>query len=92
MKGDGLCLYRSLYQLFNLYNGNMDKKQKHHSQINRIITADVDLTNIIVEAVVIAVVRSAVKIVAVDRSEVVAVAAALEVVSYLKLFCPLSSL
>ena len=26
-KGDGLCLYRSLYQLFNLYNGNMDKKK-----------------------------------------------------------------
>ena len=43
--------------------------------------------NIIVE---IAVVRSAVKVVAVDRSEVVAVAAALVVVSYLKLFCPLS--
>ena len=48
--------------------------------------------NIIVEAVVIAVVRSAVKVVAVDRSEVVAVAAALVVVSYLKLFCPLSCL
>ena len=48
--------------------------------------------NIIVEAVVIAVVRSAVKVVAVDRSEVVDVAAALVVVSYLKLFCPLSCL
>ena len=48
--------------------------------------------NIIVDAVVIAVVRSAVKVVAVDRSEVVAVAAALVVVSYLKLFCPLSCL
>ena len=48
--------------------------------------------NIIVEAVVIAVVRSAVKVVAVDSSEVVAVAAALVVVSYLKLFCPLSCL
>ena len=35
--------------------------------------------NIIVEAVVIAVVRSAVKVVAVDRSEVVDVAAALVV-------------
>ena len=44
--------------------------------------------NIIVEAVV----RSAVKVVAVDRSEVVAVAAALVVVSYLKFFCPLSCL
>jgi hypothetical protein len=33
-----------------------------------------------------------VKVVAVDRSEVVALAAALVVVSYLKLFCPLSSL
>ncbi len=38
--------------------------------------------NITVE---VAVVRSAVKVVAVDRSEVVAVAAALVVVSYLKL-------
>jgi hypothetical protein len=45
--------------------------------------------NIIVE---VAVVRSAVKVVTVDRSEVVAVAAALVVVSYLKLFCPLSCL
>jgi hypothetical protein len=44
--------------------------------------------NIIVEAIK----RSAVKVVAVDRSEVVAVAAALVVVSYLKLFCPLSCL
>ena len=38
---------------------------------------------IIAEAVVIAVVKSAVKVVAVDRSEVVDVAAALVVVSYL---------
>ena len=45
--------------------------------------------NIIVE---VAVVRSAEKVVAVGRSEVVAVAAALIVVSYLKLFCPLSCL
>jgi hypothetical protein len=42
--------------------------------------------NIIVDAVVIAVVRSAVKVVAVDRSEVVVIAAALVVVSYLKLY------
>ena len=46
--------------------------------------------NIIVDAVVIAVVISAVKVVAVDRSEEVAVAAALVVVSYLKFFCPLT--
>ncbi len=45
--------------------------------------------NIIAE---VAVVRSTVKVVAVDRSEVVAVAAALVVVSYLKLFCPHSRL
>jgi len=44
--------------------------------------------NIIVAAVVIAVVRSAVKVVAIDISEVVAVAAALVVESYFKLFCP----
>ena len=43
--------------------------------------------NIIVDAVVIAVVRSTVKVVAVDRSEVVVVvAAALVVVSYIKLY------
>ena len=47
--------------------------------------------NIIVAAVVIAVVRSAVKGVAIDISEVV-VAAALVVESYFKLFCPLSCL
>ena len=46
-KGDGLCLYRSLYQLHNLYNCNIDKKQKHSTQIRRIMTADVDLTDII---------------------------------------------
>ena len=46
-KGDGLCLYRSLYQLYNLYNCNIDKKQRHYTQMKRIITADVDLTNII---------------------------------------------
>jgi hypothetical protein len=45
--------------------------------------------NIIVDAIVIPVVRSAVKVVAVDRSEVVAVAAGLVAVSYLKLYCPL---
>ena len=43
-KADGLCLYRSLYKLLNLYNCNMDKKQRHNSQLRRITSADVDLT------------------------------------------------
>jgi len=38
-KGDGLCLYRSLYQLLNLHN--MDTKER--SQLRKIITADVNL-------------------------------------------------
>jgi hypothetical protein len=52
----------------------------------------VDVWSVAVNIIVDAVVRSAVKVVAVDRSEVVAVAAALVVVSYLKFFCPLPCL
>ena len=47
-KADGLCLYRSLYQLLNLYNCNMDKKLRHNSQLRRITSADVDLTTSII--------------------------------------------
>jgi hypothetical protein len=42
--------------------------------------------NIIIEAVVIAVVRSTVKVVAVDRSEVVAVAAAIYIYSIYNIY------
>ena len=57
-----------------------------------LLTMVVDVWSVAVNVIVEAVVRSAVKVVAVDRSEIVAVAAALVIVSYLKLFCPLSCL
>ena len=40
-KGDGLCLYRSLYQLLNLEN----METRHRSQYSRILTADTKLSD-----------------------------------------------
>jgi len=40
-KGDGLCLYRSLYQLVNLHN----METRHRSQYSRILTANTNLSD-----------------------------------------------
>ena len=40
-KGDGLCLYRSLYQLVNLHN----METRHRSQYSRILTANTNMSD-----------------------------------------------